>query len=137
MPQWLKTMLLARGPDHPGGLPDRPVLAARRRRQQAAAGGRGPPPGSGRGRARSVRSPHSAPPRCARAAQQGKEQLIVLADHDRLVVTCNKHDDTVYVLRPPGEDPRAILRVARLVLPEGPYGELAKQLGMPAVGPVE
>ena len=62
---------------------------------------------------------------------------IVLADHDRLVVTCNKTDETVYVLRPPGEDPRAILRVARLVLPEGRYWELARQLGVPAVEPVE
>ncbi len=52
-------------------------------------------------------------------------------------MTRNVRDDTVYVLRPPGEDPKAILRVARLVLPEGPYGELAKQLGMPAIGPVE
>jgi len=41
------------------------------------------------------------------------------------------------VLRPPGEDPRAILRVARLVLPEGQYGELARRLGMPAIGPLE
>jgi LysM repeat protein len=62
---------------------------------------------------------------------------IILADHDRLVVTRNKRDDTVYVLRPPGEDPKAILRVARLVLPEGQYGELAKRLGMPAIGPLE
>jgi LysM repeat protein len=62
---------------------------------------------------------------------------IVLADYDRLVVTRNVRDDTVYVLRPPGEDPKAILRVARLVLPEGSYGELAKRLGMPAIGPVE
>jgi hypothetical protein len=62
---------------------------------------------------------------------------IVLADYDQLIVTRNLRDDTVYVLRPPGEDPKAILRVARLVLPEGPYGELAKQLGMPAIGPVE
>jgi len=60
-----------------------------------------------------------------------------LADYDRLVVTRNVRDDTVYVLRPPGEDPKAILRVARLVLPEGSYGELAKQLGMPAIGSVE
>ena len=52
-------------------------------------------------------------------------------------MTRSKPDETVYVLRPPGEDPKAILRVARLVLPEGPYGELAKQLGMPAIGPVE
>jgi LysM repeat protein len=62
---------------------------------------------------------------------------IVLADHDRLVVTCDKRAARVFVLRPPGEDPRAILRVARLVLPEGPYGELARQLGVPAVGSVE
>ena len=52
-------------------------------------------------------------------------------------MTCNTRDDTVYVLRPPGEDPKAILRVARLVLPEGPYGELADQLGVPASWPVE
>jgi len=62
---------------------------------------------------------------------------IVLADFDRLVVTRSKPDGTVYVLRPPGEDPRAILRVARLVLPESHYGELARRLGMPAIGPVE
>ena len=61
----------------------------------------------------------------------------MLADHDRLVVTCSKTDETVYVLRPPGEDPRAILRVARLVLPEGRYWELARQLGVPAVEPAE
>ena len=62
---------------------------------------------------------------------------IVVADYHRLVVTRSKPDDTVYVLRPPGEDPEAILRVARLVLPEGPYTELARQLGMPVIGPVE
>jgi len=62
---------------------------------------------------------------------------IILADHDRLVVTCSKRDETVYVLRPPGENPEAILRAARLVLPEGPYGELAEQLGVPANWPTE
>ncbi len=62
---------------------------------------------------------------------------IVMADHDRLVVTCDKQAARVFVLRPPGEDPRVILRVARIVLPEGPYEELAKQLGVPAIGPVE
>ena len=31
----------------------------------------------------------------------------------------------------------AILRVARLVLPEGPYGELAKQLRVPASWPMQ
>jgi hypothetical protein len=62
---------------------------------------------------------------------------IVLADHDRLVVTCNKRDDTVHVLWPPGEDPRKVLRAARLVLPEGSYGELAGQLGVPPSWPME
>jgi hypothetical protein len=60
-----------------------------------------------------------------------------MADYDRLVVTCSKRDDTVLVLRPPGEDPKAVLRAARLVLAEGPYGELADQLGEPAGWPME
>ena len=61
----------------------------------------------------------------------------MLADHDRLVVTCNESDQRVYVLRPPGQDPRSILRVARLVLPEGTYEELAEKLKMPASWPME
>jgi len=97
-----------------------PVLAALRRRQKAALQA-GPGPAGPAGPLR------PAPDKTS----------IVLADHDRLVVTCSKRDETVYVLRPPGEDPRAILRVARLVLPEGRYWELARQLGVPAVEPVE
>jgi len=62
---------------------------------------------------------------------------IVMADYDRVVVTCSMQDDTVFVLRPPGEDPKAVLRAARLVLAEGPYGELADQLGEPAGWPME
>jgi len=61
----------------------------------------------------------------------------VLADYDRLVVTRSQRDDMVYVLRPPGADPKAILRVASLVLPECRYGELAEQLGIPATRPME
>jgi LysM repeat protein len=57
---------------------------------------------------------------------------IVVADYDRVVVTRSQPDGAVYVLRPPGEDPRVILRAARLVLPEDPYEELADQLGVPA-----
>ena len=60
----------------------------------------------------------------------------MVADYARLVVTRSIDDGTVYVLRPPGEDPAAILRVARLVLPEGPYRELAGQLGLPASWPI-
>ncbi len=62
---------------------------------------------------------------------------IVIADYDRLVVTSSTRDDTVLVLRPPGEDPRAVLRAARLVLAEGPYEELADHLGQPAGWPME
>jgi LysM repeat protein len=62
---------------------------------------------------------------------------IAVADHDRLVVTCSARDGTVCVLRPPGQDPAAIMRVARLVLPEDPYEELAEQLGVPASWPLE
>jgi len=56
---------------------------------------------------------------------------IVIADYERLVVTQCKDDDTVYVLRPPGEDPMAVLRVARLVLRELAYQQLADHLHVP------
>ena len=124
MPQWLKTVLLGVGALVLAAFLIEPWLSARRRRQQA--GVKGPPPGLA-GRGRELTFPRPAT----------EKACIVLADHDRLIVTCNKRDDTVYVLRPPGSDPKAILRVARLVLPEGPYGELAKQLGMPGIGSVE
>src|ERR1700740_1886570 len=62
---------------------------------------------------------------------------IVMADYDRLVVTCSPRDGTVCVLRPPGQDPAAILKAARLVLPEDPYEELAEQLEVPASWPLE
>ena len=57
---------------------------------------------------------------------------IVLADYERLVVTHSRQDGTVYVLRPPGADPRAILLAARLVLAQDRYDELAGHLGVPA-----
>jgi hypothetical protein len=155
MPQWLKTMLLAVGLLILVAFLVEPVLMARRRRQRAAPQEAQTPPAAqeaqtpqalqsgpaGPGRwpgTASVRGADSAPfPGLCPGQPGAKQGRIVLADHDRLVVTCNQRDDTVYVLRPPGEDPRAILRVARLVLPEGRYGELARQLGMPAIGPVE
>jgi hypothetical protein len=62
---------------------------------------------------------------------------IVLADHERLIVTYSTADDTVYVLTPPGEDPRAVLRAARLVLPDDTYEVLAGRLGVPANWPLE
>jgi LysM repeat protein len=145
MPQWLKTMLLAVGLLILAAFLTEPVLVVRRRRRQAAVSAL-PPRAAVPEPRKAIAEPWAAfsGPRTACSGQgpgcgrPGAERPhIVLADYDRLVVTRNMRDDTVYVLRPPGEDPKAILRVARLVLPEGPYGELAKQLGMPAIGPVE
>ena len=118
MPRWLKTVLLAAGLLIGAAFLAEPVLVLRRRRQAARlrTAGSGQGPGSGR-------------------LAAGKTR-VVLADYDRVVVTCSTGDGTVYVLRPPGEDPKAILRAARLVLQEGPYGELADQLGLPASWPI-
>jgi hypothetical protein len=73
-----------------------------------------------------------------RAVQRAVQKAnVVLADHDRLIVTYSLQDDTVYVLTPPGEDPRAVLRAARLVVPEEKYDQLAERLGVPASWPLE
>ena len=129
MPQWLKTMLLAVGLLILAAFLAEPVLIVRRRRQQAAARQAGVQ-ALGPGTAGSGHEPASRRPGAGKAH-------IIVSDYDRLVVTCSPRDHTVYVLRPPGEDPKAILKVARLVLPEAPYGELADQLGVPASWPME
>ncbi len=140
MPAWLTLLLLAVGLLIGLVFLTEAALAIRRHRQQAAlartvqlrqaetaAGPAAAGPAS--------TGPGSTDPGSARP---GAEQAhIVLADHDRVVVTRNKHDDTICVLRPPGEDPMAILRVARLVLPEEPYGELARRLKVPASWPMK
>jgi LysM repeat protein len=134
MPQWLKTMLLAAGLVVGAAFLAEPVLLVlRRRRRRASARAAAVPEQS--------REPVLVPsPRDGREPDPGRpaaeEAGIVLADYDRVVVTQSLHDGAVYVLRPPGEDPRAILRAARLVLPEDLYRELAVQLGMPASWPI-
>jgi len=124
MPGWLRIMLLAAGLLIGTAFLGELVLAIARRRRQASA--------------RNAK-PETTSPRESSEVEPliTQEAHIVLADYDRLVVTHNKADDTVCVLRPPGEDPRAILRVARLVLPEDPYEELAEQLGVSASWPME
>jgi hypothetical protein len=125
MPQWLKIVLLAVGLLILAAFLTEPLVVVRRRRRQRAPvqalrlcqSGSGSGPGRG------------LPP--------AERAHIVLADYDRLVVTRSQRDGTVYVLRPPGEDPKAILRVARLVVPESGYGELARKLGIPASWPME
>jgi LysM repeat protein len=124
MPKWLKTMLLSVGLLIGVALLTESALVVARRGRQQVATGAARPCAADADRARD----------CERLAS-GKAH-IVLADHDRLIVTRSTLDGTVCVLRPPGEDPKEILRVARLVLPEDPYRELAKQLGMPASWPI-
>jgi LysM repeat protein len=119
MPAWLTFMLLAVGLLIALVFLAEAILAIRRRRQRAALA-----------RAVQLRRAETG------AGPGSRPWHILLADHERLVVTRNKRDDTICVLRPPGEDPRAILRVARLVLPEEPYGELARHLRVPTGWPM-
>ena len=140
MPWWLKTVLLAAGLLIGAAFLVEPVLVIRRRRRAtraatatAAAGtaaGPGKPPASG--------TPPVVVPAQRTAAEPpaAGRARIVEADYARLVVTHSADDDAVYVLRPPGQDPAAIMRVARLVLPEGLYRELAGHLGLPASWPI-
>ena len=113
MPRWLKVTLLAVGVLTVAAFIAQPAIAVWHRRRRAirarAAGQRG---------------------RGQRAAE--KAARIIQADHERLIITYSIADDIVYVLTPPGEDPRAVLRAARLVLPEDTYEELADHLGVPS-----
>jgi hypothetical protein len=61
---------------------------------------------------------------------------IIMVSHERLIVTYSAQDRTVCVLAPPGEDPRATLRVARLVLHDDLYEELANYMGVAPSWPV-
>jgi len=133
MPGWLRIMLLAAGLLIAAAFLAELILAIARRRRQPVASQAQPenaPP-------ETTPPPEPAHPEAASPSPPRSCRRFVLADYDRLVVTHDQADDTVCVLRPPGEDPRAILRVARLVLPEDPYEELADQLGVPASWPME
>jgi len=123
MPQWLQDVLLAVGLLAATAFAIEPAAALARRRQaaRAAAPGTLRPPGRMRRRAR-------------RAAAKAK---IILSSYDRLIVTYSADDHTVYVFTPPDEDPRAVLRAARLVLPEDTYEDLAGHLGVPSAWPRE
>jgi LysM repeat protein len=163
MPSWLKTMLLAVGLLAVVIFAAEPLLVARRRRRRRIVLPTPPshqaPPARPTAEATPARptteadqahpisilparvpQADSAPEAPAMPApthqDHGQPARIMVADHDRLVITRSKTDDTICVLRPPGEDPVAILRLARLVLPEGPYGKLAEQLGLPANWPM-
>jgi LysM repeat protein len=141
MPSWLKTMLLAVGLLAVVIFAAEPLLVARRRRRRRIVVPAFPPHEPSQ--APQDHQTHQANPAPEAPVMpvpahpdRIKPARIVMADHDRLVITRSKRDDTICVLRPPGEDPADILRVARLVLPEGPYGTLAEQLGVPASWPM-
>jgi LysM repeat protein len=114
MPNWLKATLFAVGALTVAAFIAQPAVGAWQRRRQSI-----------RGRAAALRRGRG--PRAAEKAAR-----IVEASHERLIITYSISDDTVYVLTPPGEDPRAVLRAARLVLPEDTYEELADHLGVPS-----
>jgi len=137
MPQWLRIMLLAAGLLIGAAFLAELVLVIARRRRQPSAGNAQPDNTQPENAQPENAQPESAMPETVSPSPPRNCRRFVLADYDRLVVTHNQADDTVCVLRPPGEDPRAILRVARLVLPEDPYEELAEQLGVPASWPME
>jgi LysM repeat protein len=124
MPRWLLTMLVAVGVLIGAAFLAELVLVIARKRRQATTDGVPFPIAC----ASQAADPGSLPEQRAR---------IVVADYHRVVVTHSKADDVVCVLRPPGEDPRAILRVARLVLAEDPYEKLANRLGVPASWPMD
>jgi LysM repeat protein len=165
MPSWLKTVLLAVGLLAVIVFAAEPLLLARRRRRRRGVIPAPPHQASQALEPHQasqalephqdspVPSPHQASPAAPTTppessvseipvmpvpAHEGRIESarIVMADHDRLVVTRNKQDDTICVLCPPGENPADILRVARLVLPEGHYGKLAEHLGLPANWPM-
>ncbi|WP_281283354.1 LysM peptidoglycan-binding domain-containing protein [Trebonia kvetii] len=123
MPAWLTVLLLAVGVVIGGAFLLHLIMAVGRRESRAAV------------RAALVQSaPVVKEP--ASGSPAADKACIVLADHDRLIVTRSSADDTIYVLRPPGADPAAILRVARLVLAEASYRDLAEHLGLPASWPI-
>ena len=137
LPGWLEVILLAAGLIVAIAFLAEPVLAVRRRRT-ARTTAPSPAPGGPSHPARSgpSRPAPSGPPGPGAAAPAAAAARIVQADYDRVVVTCSKSGDTIYVLRPPGADPAAILRVAGLILDDKPYRELATHLGMPASWPI-
>ena len=129
MPRWLTTMLLAAALLIAAAFAAEPVLAMARRRRAAAAARTGAAPAGPAPADPAATGPPPAPAPAAHAR-------IIMADFGRVIVTRRTSDGTTCVLRPPGTDPRAILQVARLVLPEQSCRDLAGQLGLPDSWPI-
>jgi hypothetical protein len=135
IPRWLQDALLATGLLMVIAFALEPALAIGRRRrrtarvaQERAAGEVAQDWAAGENAAQEFAAQQCAAVKTAR---------FVEAAHERLIVTYCADEDTVYLFTPPGEGPRAILRAARLVLPEDTYEELAGHLGVPSGWPAE
>jgi LysM repeat protein len=144
MPRWLEDVLLAAGVLAASAFAAEPAAAiARRRKGTGPAGSTGPAAAAQPAQRARPSRPAKPARHCASAgardlARQAAEKAkIILADHERLIVTYSVRDHTVYVLTPPGEDPMAVLAAARLVLPEDTYKDLAGHLGVPSAWPAE
>jgi len=132
MPRWLLDILIAAGVLVATAFAAEPAAALARRRR--AAGPTKPTrpvrPAKHRGAARATEA-------AALAAKAAAKAKIILAKHERLIVTYSIRDHTVYVLTPPGQDPMTVLAAARLVLPEDTYQDLAGHLGVTSTWPFE
>jgi len=126
MPNWLKDILLAAGLLAAIAFAIEPVAALARRRRHT----------DKRPTDKTPRSHANTRERDPARDAAGRAR-IVFADHERLIITYSAKEDTVYVLTPSGEDPKAILRAARLILPEHRYQDLADHLGVPSALPLE
>ena len=132
MPRWLEDLLIAAGVLAATAFAAEPAAAFARRRKVACPTGQARPARPARpARHRAYRSTRDL------AKQAAEKAKIILADHERLIVTYSVRDHTVYVLTPPGEDPMVVLSAARLVLPEDTYEDLAGHLGIPSAWPSE
>jgi hypothetical protein len=132
MPRWLEDLLLAAGVLAATAFAAEPAVALARRRKVAGRTGYARPARPSRpARHRAYRGTRGL------AKQAAEKAKIILADHERLIVTYSVRDHTVYVLTPPGEDPMVVLSAARLVLPEDTYNDLAGHLGVPSAWPSE
>jgi len=126
MPNWLKDILLAAGLLAAIAFAIEPVAVFARRRRHT----------DKRHTDKAPRS-HANTRERDPARDAAARARIVFTDHGRLIITYSSKEDTIYAFTPPGEDPRAILRAARLILPEHRYQDLADHLGVPSALPLE
>jgi LysM repeat protein len=136
MPRWLVDVLLAAGVLVATAFAAEPAAAlVRRRKATGSARPAGPAPATRPAWSVPVGRHRTSGSTRDLAKQAAEKAKIILADHERLIVTYSIRDHTVYVLTPPGEDPVAVLAAARLVLPEDTYNDLAGRLGVPSAWP--